>query len=230
MDAAFGLFLASLAVSTGLLVLTTDPLAAWLAGLDGRIWQAVVAGGFVALGWIVNGWQERRAQARSKAEKLRDYHKALFAEIRNAVDVFFADGESERDAQTILQRMEQDDDFVPFLPKENLDRVYLALMPEIEVLPRQTIDAIVAFYAQVASIEAFAADMRGTAFRTLPQARRILMYRDYIAMRNRAYLIGMFSLRLIDAYSRNGKAAAERVAVTLSNPDAGHPVRSAGSE
>ena len=64
MEAAFGLFLASLAVSTGLLVLTTDSLAAWLGGLDGRIWQAVVAGGFVALGWIVNGWQERRAQAR----------------------------------------------------------------------------------------------------------------------------------------------------------------------
>ena len=56
----------------------------WLAAVDVRLWQAVIAGAFVAAGWLVNGWQNRREAARLRDEKLRDVHRALFAEIGRA--------------------------------------------------------------------------------------------------------------------------------------------------
>ena len=180
-------------------------------GIDTRIWQAVIAGGVVALGWLVAGWQTRREAARLRAEALRDAHKALFAEIRNACADFWADGEADAHAASVMARMEADPGLVPFVPREVHDRVYGELLPRIDVLPRQTIDGIVAFYALVASIAALVEDMRGDRFPTLETERRIAIYRTYVGMRQRAFSVGQNAMKLIDAYSRGGPAEAERM-------------------
>ena len=180
-------------------------------GIDARIWQAVIAGGVVAIGWLVAGWQSRREAARLRSEKLRDAHRALFAEIRNACADYWDEGEADARAERLVERMQSDPSFVPFVPREAHDRVYVAMLGQIDVLPRQTIDSIVAFYALVGSIATLVEDMRGARYRTLEPDRRLDVYRSYVAMRRRAFVLGQNALKLIDAYSAGGPEAVDRV-------------------
>ena len=186
-----------------------------LLGIDARIWQALIAGGVVALGWIVAGWRSRAEASRLRAERLRDAHRALFAEIRNACADYWAEGEADAQAAALTARMESDPEFVPFVPHEIHDRVFVAMLGEIDVLPRQTIDAVIAFYAIVASIAALTEDMRGRGFRMLEPQRRLSVYRDYMAMRRRAFVMGQNAMKLISAFAEGGAPAAERMSRRL---------------
>ncbi|MEM7711224.1 MAG: hypothetical protein AAF264_10835 [Pseudomonadota bacterium] len=188
-----------------------DPIL-WEALVESRAVQATIAGAFVATGWLVNGWQNRRTDSRLRAARTRDAHKALFAEIQNALATFYGEGQAAADAEALVERMRGDPDFVPFIPREHHDRVFVTLLPDIDVLPRQTIDAIVAFYSQVAAIESLAGDMRGDGFVLLRQDRRIDVYQDYVAMRVRAFTMGEYVLNLIAAYADGGVPGAERIA------------------
>ncbi|MEX0370896.1 MAG: hypothetical protein AB3N09_09710, partial [Tateyamaria sp.] len=58
----------------------------WFAAVDPRIWQAVIAGLFVAIGWIVNGAQNRRDAARLRREQREDVQRALGAEIKHYLE------------------------------------------------------------------------------------------------------------------------------------------------
>ncbi|WP_102222713.1 hypothetical protein [Acidimangrovimonas sediminis] len=197
------------------------------AGLwDARIWQAVIAGAVVAFGWWVNGWQNRRAAAARRAERLRDVHRALFAEIgahlanlggAEALDLY---------ADRMVSRMEADPAFIPFIPHEANDRVFGAVVADIHILPRSSIDPVVAYYSQIASVAALARDMRGVGFRGLEQPRRIAIYRDYIEMKKQAFAFGDYALTIIDAYAKGGRdgalraEAAERARAGISTPGA----------
>ncbi|CTQ33017.1 hypothetical protein [Jannaschia rubra] len=194
-------------------------------GIDARIWQALIAGSVVAAGWLWNGWRDRRDARRLRAERLRDYHKALFAEIRNALSAYWDEGEATEDSDRVLRRMEAEPDYVPFIPRERHDRVFAALVQDIEVLPRQTIDVVVAFYSQVDAIAALADDMRGEGYAESGPIRRIAIYSDWIEMRARAFALGQNVLRLIDTYSAHGPRAADRLLsdlgyVRVNTPDA----------
>ena len=193
--------------------MTPEPL---YFGLDARIWQALVAGLVVAVGWYVNGWQNRREAAAFKAERLRDVHRALYAEIAANLANLWDEDRIEAWAVRIVSHMEAEgDSFVPFIPRERHDVVFDQVVGEIYVLPRQTIDAIVAYYTQVKSVAAMADDMRGEAFRRLPTDRRVLMYRDYIAMKKQVLGFGRYANALIAAYAEGGPAAAEAEARRL---------------
>lgn len=183
----------------------------WMAGLDARLWQAVIAGLFLAAGWIVNGWQERRSKAALRREKLRDYHKALFAEIRDTLAAFDANSGGEAEADEVLAKMKAKTSYIPFIPRERHDRVFSVLLHDIDVLPRQTIDAIVAYYSVLDSLASLAEDMRSDWFksRTTAQSRRIALYEDYREMRLRAFALGDYALGLIDAFSNGGAKAAD---------------------
>ncbi|MEM1431979.1 MAG: hypothetical protein AAGG09_21185 [Pseudomonadota bacterium] len=198
-----------------------DGLAApSLLGLDTRIWQAIVAGLVVAAGWLVNGWRNRQERRADRAERLRDAHRALFAEIRAYLSQLVSHEELERYRDTLIDRMERDATFVPFVPRERADRVFSSLLDEIHILPRVTIDPVVTYYAHLHAIEALADDMRGQSYANLPPDRRIRIYRDYVAMKVLALDYGNFCLRVIDAYAREGKDGAEAEARALSSPDA----------
>lgn len=197
--------------------MSENAVISWFYGLDPRIWQAVVAGGFLAVGWIFNGWQNRRAAARLRAEKLRDYHRAIYAEIganlANLWDTPRLEGYRDR----MVKRMEDDPAFVPFIPIERHDAVFDALIAEVHILPRQTIDPIVLYYAQVKSVAALASDMRAEGFAQLAQDRRIAMYRDYIAMKVQLLAFGRYANAMINAYSNGGADAARAEARRLSS-------------
>lgn len=197
--------------------------------LEDRLWQALIAGLVIATGWLATAIFAETERAARKAERTRDFHKALFAEIQNALSVFYGEGQAEQHARDLIARMEADPDFVPFIPQEHHARVFEALMKDIEVLPRQTIDTVVAFYSHVSAIAALAADMRGQGFRRLPQDRRIALYRHYIEMRLRAFAVGQYLLKLISAYAAGGPERAEAFARksgarsmrSVSSPEAG---------
>jgi hypothetical protein len=175
-----------------------------LANMDARIWQAVIAGAFLAAGWIVNGWQNRRADERFRAEKLRDLHRALYAEIGTNLANLSVYMDMHDYVEGLEDRMRRDPDFIPFIPREHHDFVFDTVVPEIYLLPRQTIDRVVEYYTQIKTISAFADDMRGEGFKALSQDRRIAMYLDYLLMKRQALEFGNSALGAILAY-QDGK-------------------------
>ncbi|SFG51887.1 hypothetical protein SAMN04488020_102434 [Palleronia marisminoris] len=189
-------------------------------GIDPRIWQAIVAGAFLALGWIVNGWQNRREAARRRHERLRDSHRALYAEIGTNLDALGGPDVLEAHETTMVARMESEPDFVPFVPSERPMPVFEGLVEHVHILPRVTIDPIVAYYSQMQAVTALVQDMRGPAFASLSAERRIAIYRDYIGMKTQAFLYGDYALHLIASFAEGGKSAAEKTAARLSSRDA----------
>ncbi|MGB3243095.1 MAG: hypothetical protein WBB25_01060 [Sulfitobacter sp.] len=208
-----------------------------LTAIDVRVWQAVVAGAFVAAGWLVNGWQNRRDAAALRAEKLRDYHRAIFAEIGATLANLWGDENLRSTADGIISQMRGDPEFVPFIPREHGDYVFNALVGDIHILPRRTIDPIVAYYSQIKAIAALADDMRGHAFREMSQTRRIAMYSDYVEMKEQLVQYGLFATKKIAAFAEGGNAAADKVKAPsnvaapkrVSTPDAGPSGPSQGS-
>ncbi len=196
--------------------------------LNARIWQAVIAGAFIGLGWFVNGWLNRREAAALRQEKLRDMHRAIYAEIGNYLANLQADLQLVDYPKSILERMQQDSDFVPFIPHEHNDAVFQTLLPNIHVLPRQTIDPIVAYYSQVGTISSLANDMRGETFKTMDQDRRMAIYSDYIEMKKQALQFGIHANRMITAYAKGGAAAADAEAKRLNTPVSDPSDRSQG--
>lgn len=189
----------------------------WLPSIDVRLVQPIIAGLFVALGWVVNGWGNRRQAKRLREERLRDYHKAIYAEIQHGLRVLWNQGEAEFHAAQIVQRMCDDPDYIPLIPNEEFDFVYTTLVEHIEVLPRVTIDAIVAYYSVTRSLHNHAQQMRGDYFRSdaLNQQRRVAMYEDYIVIRMTAFELGEHALRLIEEYAAHGPDAAKALAEKL---------------
>ena len=176
--------------------------------LDSRTFQAFIAGVFVAAGWIVNGWQNRREERRRRRERLRDVHRALFAEIGAWLATVGDIEELNAQRDTIIGRTRADPGFVPFLAQQQHDRVYAEVLSEIHILPRTSIDIVVAYYSQIAAIRALIEDMGSDRYAHLPPERRIAIYQDYIRMTRVAFDYGRAALRLIDVFAKEGKLAA----------------------
>ncbi len=202
----------------------TEPTTIW--GLDPRIWQAIIAGVFVAAGWLVNGWQNRRATASEaqhvrddaaaqRAERLRDVHRALYAEIgANLSNLESVEALNVQRVST-LELMQSDPDYVPFLGRENRNLVFQAIVSEINILPRTSIDAVVAYYAQLASIDAMTEDLRGQTFANLSVDRRSAIYSDYMEMKIQALSYGNHALLMINEYAKGGHDAAQKLDAKL---------------
>jgi hypothetical protein len=188
---------------------------AYVTNLPIALWQALIAGLVIASGWLTSAIFSELSRARGKSERLRDYHKAIYAEIGTALNTLFDEGQSETYVAANIARMGADPNFVPFIPRERHDFVYSAISENIDVLPRQTIDAIVAYYALTHAISALADDMRSQKFETLQQDRRIAIYTDYTQMRIQAFHFGNHALRLIKAYSEKGPQGAIALINTL---------------
>lgn len=204
-------------------------LPLWLLSLvtnfDAKIWQGVIAGSVIAAGWLTTAIFAEFGKARDKDERTRDYHKAIYAEIGN-----FVQNLSANDGGETLRRMANDKHFVPFVPREHNDQVFNAIVGNIEVLPRQSVDAIVAYYSLIKAISTLADDMRGDRFRELEPDRRQAIYSDYLDMRRQARAFGEHALALIRAFSENGTAGADAVLERVSSRGAALSDQSRGSE
>ena len=188
--------------------------------LDSRLLQAFVAGLFLGLGWMVNGWQNRRADTRRRHERLRDAHRAIYSEIAAYLENLGSEEALQDYRASMTERMEDDPAYVPLIPRERNDTIFRALVEEIYILPRVTIDPIVSYYSQLFAIETLIEDMRGKRFPELEPSRRIQMYSDYIDLKIQAFHDGHFALRMIAAFAEGGrdgaKAEEQRIARELS--------------
>ncbi|WP_208347288.1 hypothetical protein [Pseudaestuariivita rosea] len=198
--------------------------------VDPRVQQAFVAGAFVAIGWIVNGRQNRRARVRQREERLRDVHRALYAEIASYLENLQSEEALLDYRDQMLEHMQENPDFIPLIPTEHNDTIFRTILPEIHILPRTSIDPVVAYYNQLFAIESFIQDMRGEGFQDLEPERRAAMYSDYIAMKTQALADGRYALKMIDAFAKGGREAARVEQQRVANEIKALKLQEKGSE
>ena len=160
--------------------------------------QAIIAGLFVAIGWWVVAFQNRKRAADLRAERVRDVQRALFAEIRAYLAVLRRDDVAAYGAG-IVERILTEPGFFPFIPTERNDAIFRAIVGEIHVLPRDTVDPVVLYYSQLNAISAMIEDLRGLDVASIGPKRAAGMYRDYISMKVEAIEMGDNALEAIRA-------------------------------
>lgn len=177
-------------------------LAGWLS--DSRVLAAVIGAAAVALGWFVSVWREKGAERRVRRQRERDMRAALSAEIGAHVETL-AMFDLEEQWRLVVARMEADPGYVPTVPRERNDLVFRALVEEVIVLSDSAIDAVVRYYVQLSKIEAVVSDLRSTAFRIqMDQPARIMMFTDYIGLKQEAQLLGETALEALETARRRG--------------------------
>ena len=192
----------------------------WFAAIDPRIWQAIVAGVFVAAGWIYNGWRDRRDARALRVEKRRDVHRAIYAEIATNLSNLAEEDQIDALAQRVMAEMDRDPNYMPFVPRPARDRIFREFEGNIQILPRVTIDRIVRYYFLLDSIDALVEDMRGETFKSLDVERRKAIFFDYSEMQKTARFFGVLANSLIDAFENQGVAAARELEKRLLAEDA----------
>ncbi|MRX50067.1 hypothetical protein GI374_06290 [Paracoccus sp. S-4012] len=180
--------------------------------------QAIIAGLFIAAGWWVVNRQNRRRDAALRAERVRDVQRALFAEIRAYVSALRREDLGSYGAE-IARRIETEAGYFPTIPTESNDAIFRAIIGEIHVLPRDTIDPLVLYYSQLNAIGAAISDLRALDPDKVRPERAAQMYRDYIAFKRDAMARGEQALLAI-ATNEDGTKRPRR----LSSPDAGASV------
>lgn len=158
--------------------------------------SAMIAGVFLAAGWWVVAWQSRRRDRKMRAERVRDVQRALFAEIRAYLAVLERDRIAEY-GETIAIRIEDEAGYFPVIPTEHNDAIFRAIVGEIHVLPRDTVDPVVLYYSQLNAIGAMIADLRALDTARIGKTRAAAMYRDYISMKIGAIELGEGALAAI---------------------------------
>ena len=192
--------------------------AFWAIPLDlsnERVQQAAIAGIVIAAGWFMGFLLREVGQHMGRIERLRDVHRALYAEIQHNLDNLGSPGDLIVYRDEMLARMAEGDGFVPFIPRERNDMVFRAILPEIQLLPQVSIDPIVGYYSQLAALETLIEDMRGESFKTMAPSRRAAIYTDYIALKTQAVAYGRHALTMIDAFARGGRHAARQMDATV---------------
>lgn len=171
-------------------------ISGWVSAIDPRVWQAVLAGLFVAVGWIVNGAQNRADARRLRREQREDVQRAIVAEIKHYLEVL--EGEDLNAAWEAMHPRIADG-YVPFLPSEDNDMVFQSVLGNIHILPKTVIDPVVKYYSQLKAIDAQIADSRLNAFVKGEDAdsrrRREISYFEYLQMKQRAKTYAIEALR-----------------------------------
>jgi len=182
--------------------------------IDPRVQQAIIAGLFVAVGWVFNGYQNRKRERRRRLERMQDVQTALIAEIDHYV-VTLKQFDLSASWSRIVTAMEDDAKYIPVVPSERNDTVFSALIAEIHVLPEPVIQPVVGYYNQVFAVDAIIDDLRSELFREMDQVQRIGMYTDYIALKQEALARGEAAVRALrKSTGRTAKPSSRGVALS----------------
>ncbi|SDD81530.1 hypothetical protein SAMN05421538_102496 [Paracoccus isoporae] len=171
----------------------TAPLDQFLAP---QAQSAMIAGLFLAAGWWVVALQNRRRDNKHRAERIRDVQRAIFAEIRAYIAVLERDRIAEY-GEEIARRIESETGYFPVIPTEHNDAIFRAIVGELHILPRGTVDPVVLYYSQLNAIGAMIADLRGLDLDRIGPERAGAMYRDYISMKLGAIELGEAAMTAI---------------------------------
>ncbi len=192
--------------------------------IDPRIWQAVIAGLFVAMGWVVNGWQSRRHQDRLRRERVNDVQRALYAEIRAYVAVLerdgFAEGSAPAYAREMAARIRAEADFFPLIPHERNRTIFSAVVGDIHVLPRAVVDPVAVYYSQLVAIETMIRDLRSLDKDRIGAERAARVYEDYVAMKTEALVLGRDAMLMMGGFLSGGAERVRQIETALAERDA----------
>lgn len=201
-------------------------LDAWI---DPQVQAAVLAGLFLAAGWLVNGREGRRAAQALRDERVRDVLRALYSEIRAYVSVLRRDRVGTNGALR-CDRIRSEPGFFPFVPTERNATIFGSIVGDISILPDEAIHSIVLYYAQVDAIEAMIGDMRTLPIDRIGGSRAADLYNDFAQAKIEAAELGVDALNDISAYLGYGPApeavgiaqwAEAELAALSTRPDSG---------
>ena len=181
------------------------PLDLWMSP---QLQQALVAGVFLAMGWQVAAFQNRRRDDRLRAKREEDLQRALLAEIRAHVVSLEQQTPDPEDAATLIARVASGD-LMPTVPQHSNDRIFAAVIAEIHILPGPVIDPIVIYYRMLSIMEALAADLRRIARRDNDRAAQMMA--DYLSLMEETRDSGLHAMRVLTECLRGGPAAVERM-------------------
>jgi hypothetical protein len=164
---------------------------------DPRLMSALLGAAIVGLGWAVSEWRGRIADRRRREERTRDVQTAIAAEILPNIEALRL-FDLEADLNAVVDRMREDENFVPLVPKERNDTLFRAIIGEIHVLPEEVIRPVVRYYSQLFALEAMIEDLRSDGIESLAVERREAMYADYISVKIQALKFGESALNAIE--------------------------------
>ncbi|SDZ92198.1 hypothetical protein [Rubrimonas cliftonensis] len=181
----------------------------------GPVWLGVVIAAVITAlvttaGWFVNHARERQLEEQRRREKIIDLQKALLAEVRTHRRELEEDEKQDGGYMPRLQRLHgtftQDAQFKPIVPLEKHDTVFSALVGEIHLLPGNVVEPVVAYYAKLATLSAFIADLREGELRKMPAPRLMTAFRDMVAVKVRTLVLA----KEAEAALEGGVARLER--------------------
>ncbi len=205
-------WLIGLAGGGGLALLVAAILILPVDWRNERVQQAAIAALVVAVGWFAGFVLRELSQQLARAERLRDVHRALYAEISHNLGNLGSIGALQDFGMQMFARIRDADGFVPFIPRERNDSVFRTVVADIHVLPRVTIDPIVQYYSQLAALDALVEDMRGDTFAAMSPRRRSDLYADYINIKINLVEYGDEATRVIDAFANGSRRKARKLA------------------
>jgi hypothetical protein len=167
--------------------------------VDPQVQAAALAGLFLAIGWVVNGREQRRVAAGLRDERVRDVLRALYSEIRAYVSVLRRDAIGENGA-ALRDRIEREPGFFPIIPTERNATIFASIVGDISILPDGAIHSVVLYYSQIVAIEALISDLRALDVAAVGGARAAALYADYVLVKLEAAELGADALNDIAEY------------------------------
>ncbi len=164
--------------------------------------QAFIAGLFIATGWWVVAFQNRRRDAKLRTERVDDMQRALLAEVRAHVVALERQVQDGR-FDTLLSQIEEGNAGLVIAHGGN-DRIFRAVLPDIHLLPGGVIDPVVIYYRLIAVMDSMAESIRRMA-RSRPESAADMML-DYILLNQEAREAGLDVLEVLTASLRGGEA------------------------
>lgn len=187
--------------------------------------QALIAGMFLAVGWLVVARQNHRRDARLREERVGDIQRALLAEIRAHVAALEGQTLDDADAREAMVARLAQGRHVPILPHDANDRIFRAIVEDVHILSEWAIDPVVRYYRLLAVRGALAQDIRAVA-KDQPE-RATEMFRDYLILNDETLATGRRAMIVLSAGLHGGESAVqallaaaerretERIAATL---------------
>lgn len=169
--------------------------------------QGIIAGVFIAFGWMVAARQNRRRDAQLRDERSKDIQRALLAEIRAHVATLEQQRMDAAALRAVLDQMRMRG-HAPLIPAQANDRIYVTILTEVHLLPEYIIDPVVTYYRRIAVMNAFA-----DAIQKLTDQdgdRMVAMFADYLELTDDVREVGLWATQLLMASVFGGGEEAVR--------------------
>jgi hypothetical protein len=150
--------------------------------LDTALVAAIVSAAVTALGWFASHWSTQQIENKRRNERIIDVQWALLAEIESnllryaEIDL---DGHQRAMERMIMQGRGKSG-FTPFVPRYATEIVFEAFIPDIHILPTETIRDVVGYYKQEYKLRELVEDLRSDRFVALDKDRKAKLYGHYV--------------------------------------------------